>query len=451
MVCNSYSVLLHYTKLISTHVTKSRHSEALTLFQHIHSMLLLPLDPHLVSLTLKSCTALNLPRLGTSLHAHAAKSGSLSNPFVSSALLNLYGTCLSLSMAHNLFLQTQPRNVVVWNAIIALHAHHHNLPQALHLFHSLDTAPTDSTFNPIIAALAATSHPFQSIAFYRKMLDRNLKPRLITLLSLLPACVSLAALNLIKEIHAYALRNSIHPHRQLSSALVEAYGRCGSLAYSTLLFWRMRDEDKDVVAWSSLISACAFHGQAEAALEIFRRMEAAGVRPDGVAFLGVLKACSHAGLADEALCCFARMRGGCHGVEPGSDHYSCLVDVLGRAGRLQEAYEVIRGMPVMVTAKAWGALLGACRNFGELRLAEVAATALAQVEPENAANYVLLGKMYASVGRMEEAQKVRREMKERGVRAAPGSSWVWTRVSSLVVEVIPRGFERLDSIKVPDH
>lgn len=185
----------------------------------------------------------------------------------------------------------------------------------------------------------------------------------------------------------------------------------------------MRDEDKDVVAWSSLISACAFHGQAESALETFRRMEAAGVRPDGIAFLGVLKACSHAGLADEALWFFARMRGE-YGVEPGSDHYSCLVDVLGRAGRLQEAYAVIRGMPVEVTAKAWGALLGACRNFGELRLAEVAARALAEVEPRNAGNYVLLGKMYASVGRMEEAQRVRRDMKEKGVKVCGGSSWV---------------------------
>ncbi|BAT93061.1 putative pentatricopeptide repeat-containing protein [Vigna angularis] len=420
----SHQLLLHYTKLMSSHVSNSRHDIAISLFQHLHSTLLLPMDPHLLSLTLKSCTALNLPLLATSLHAHAAKSSFFSNPFVASALLHLYGSRLSLPLAHHLFLQIPHphRNVVVWNSIISLHAHNNNLSLALRLFHSLDTAPTDSTFNPIISAFAP-SHPLQSISFYRQMLLHNLKPRLITLLSLLPACVNLAALNLIKEIHGYAVRNSIHPHHQFSSALVEAYGRCGSLRCSTLMFSTMRDEDKDVVAWSSLISACAFHGQAEAALETFRRMEAAGVRPDGIAFLGVLKACSHAGLADEALWFFARMRGE-YGVEPGSDHYSCLVDVLGRAGRLQEAYAVIQGMPVEVTAKAWGALLGACRNFGELRLAEVAARALAEVEPRNAGNYVLLGKMYASVGRMEEAQRVRRDMKEKGVKVSAGSSWV---------------------------
>ena len=152
-------------------------------------------------------------------------------------------------------------------------------------------------------------------------------------------------------------------------------------------------------------------------------MELAKVQPDGITFIGVLKACSHAGLADEALDYFARM---CtdYGMEASSDHYSCLVDVLSRAGRLYEAYQVIREMPVKVTAKAWGALLGACRIYGELELAEIAGKALSEIEPDNPANYVLLAKIYASQGRHEEAERMRSEMKERGVQAAPGSSWV---------------------------
>ncbi|XP_057431939.1 putative pentatricopeptide repeat-containing protein At1g03510 [Lotus japonicus] len=255
------------------------------------------------------------------------------------------------------------------------------------------------------------------------MLELELRPRLITLLALLPACVNVAALNLIKEIHGYGIRNDIDPHPQLGSGLIEAYGRCGCLVNSCNVFSKMRDMDKDVVAWSSLISAYALHGEAKAALETFKEMEMAGVKPDGITFLGVLKACSHAGFADDALCYFTRMQRD-YGVEASSDHYSCLVDVLSRAGRLHEAYEVIRGMPVKVTAKAWGALLGACRNFGELGLAEIAGKALAEVEPENAANYVLLAKMYASVGRQEEAERLRREMRERGVKSTTGSSWV---------------------------
>ena len=306
--------------------------------------------------------------------------------------------------------------------MISLYVHSHEVGSALQMFQAMDIMPNESTFNSIIAGLAGSDDgSVKAIAFYRKMLELGLKPHLITLLALLPASVGVAALNLIKEIHGYAIRNDIVSHPQLSSGLVEAYGRCGCLMHSHNVFWKMKE--RDVVAWSSLISAYAFHGQARDALEIFKQMESAQVQPDGITFLGVLKACSHAGLADEALFYFNRMHKD-YSVEPNSDHYSCLVDVLSRAGRLHEAYEVIREMPVKVTAKAWGALLGACRNFGELKLAEIAARALSEIEPDNAANYVLMAKMYASVGRQEEAQKMRREMKERGVKATTGSSWV---------------------------
>lgn len=393
----------------------------------MHSTLLITLDPHVFTLALKSCTALNLPFLATSIHSHLIKSSFLStNPFLSSSLINLYGHCISLTSARKLFDETPHPNVVIWNSIISLYSHSHHVTTALKLFNVMHVPPNESTFNPIIAALSTSNQDdssFKAIWFYRKMLDLKLKPRLITLLALLPASVSLAALNLIKEIHGYAIRNDIDEHPQLSSGFIEAYGRCGCLMNSRKVFQRMRGCDKDVVVWSSLISACALHGEAREALEVFREMEVSGVKPDGITFLGVLKACSHAGLDDEALCCFMRMHRD-YGVEPNSEHYSCLVDVLSRAGRLYEAYEVIKGMPVKVTAKAWGALLGACRNYGELELAEIAGKALVEVEPDNAANYVLLAKIYASVGRQEEADRMRREMKEKGVKVTSGSSWV---------------------------
>ncbi|TYI94600.1 hypothetical protein E1A91_D02G216100v1 [Gossypium mustelinum] len=182
-------------------------------------------------------------------------------------------------------------------------------------------------------------------------------------------------------------------------------------------------KERDVVAWSSLISAYALHGEARAALEVFKQMELAKVRPDDITFLGVLKACSHAGLADEALGYFDRMRIN-YKVEASADHYSCLVDALSRAGRLYEAYKVIKEITMKPTAKTWGALLGACRTYGEVELAEIAGRALFEIEPSNAANYVLLAKIYASVGRYEEAERMRMEMKERGVKVAPGSSWI---------------------------
>lgn len=306
--------------------------------------------------------------------------------------------------------------------MISIYTHSNCVPDALRLFEVMDVTPNVSTYNSIIAGLAGMEEgSFKAIQFYRRMSETGLKPNEITLLALLPVCVGVGALNLIKEIHGYAVRDDIDSHPQLSSGLVEAYGRCGCLVHAHNVFWGMTE--KDVVAWSSLISAYALHGEARTALDIFHRMELAKIQPDEITFLGVLKACSHAGLADEALDYFARMHTE-YAMEASSDHYSCLVDVLSRAGRLYEAYQVIRDMPAKVTAKAWGALLGACRTYGESDLAEIAGKALSEIEPNNPANYVLLGGIYASLGRHEEAERMRREMKEKGLKAAPGSSWV---------------------------
>lgn len=334
----------------------------------------------------------------------------------------MYGKCVSILSARQVFDECPERNVVVWNSMISLYAHSKNVPSALQLFEVIDVLPNESTFNPVIAGLAEMEDgSFKAIGFYRRMHDLGLKPNLITVLALLSSSVGIASSNLIKEIHGYSIRSNIDSHPHLRSGLVESYGRCGCLGDARQVFESM--SERDVVAWSSLISAYALHGEAKTALEIFEQMELAKVKPDGVTFLGVLKACSHTGLADEAQIYFTRMHND-YGVEPNSDHYSCLVDVLSRAGRLYEAFEVIREMPVTVTAKAWGALLGACRTHGEVELAEIAGRALFEIEPDNAANFVILAKIYAGAGRHEEAERLRREMKERGVKVVPGSSWV---------------------------
>ncbi|CAK9177886.1 unnamed protein product [Ilex paraguariensis] len=417
---SNYLRLLSYTKLLTSHVNQGRHEQALSLFHHIHSSL--SLDPFVFPLALKSCAALNSPQLGTSIHAHTHKAGLLSNSFVACALVDMYGKCISILSARQLFDEIPQRNDVVWNAMISLYTHSKNVPKALELFEVMDVLPNESTFNSIIAGFSeAEDGGFKAIDFCKGMLEFGLKPNLITILALLPACVGIASLNFIKEIHGYSSRNDIDPHPQLRSGLVEAYGRCGCLANARYVFQSM--SERDVVAWSSLISAYALHGEARTALDIFTQMEKANIKPDGITFIAVLKACSHAGLADEARMYFARMHNH-YDVEASSDHYSCLVDVLSRAGRLYEAYEVIKEMPVKVTAKAWGALLGACRTYGEVDLAEIAGRALFEVEPNNPANYVLLARIYATAGRHEEAQRMRREMEERGVKVAPGSSWV---------------------------
>ncbi|KAJ8643246.1 hypothetical protein MRB53_004994 [Persea americana] len=418
---SNHQRLLSLTKLLQSHVNQNRHDQAFALFHRMHASPSISLDHFVFPLALKSCTALNLPRAGNAIHAHVAKTGLLSNPFIASALVDMHGKCVSTFSARQLFDESPQRNAVVWNAMISIYCSN-DISTALHMFEAMDVVPIASTFNSIIAALSESGDgSSRALAFYRRMRVLGVKPNLITVLALLPTCVGVAALNLVKEIHGFSIRNSIYPHPHLSSGLVESYGRCGSLTNARRVF----DEipERDVVTWSTMVSAYALHGEADAAMSVFKQMEYAKIRPDGVAFLGVLKACSHAGLADKALKFFELMQSN-YGAEVTRDHYSCLVDVLSRAGRLHDAYEVIRGMPMEASAKAWGALLGACRTYGEVGLAEIAGRVLFEIEPENAGNFVLLSSIYASAGKFEEAERVRKEMKERCVRRMPGSSWV---------------------------
>ncbi|KAL9247952.1 hypothetical protein vseg_021321 [Gypsophila vaccaria] len=419
---SNFQRLLNLTKTLTSHVNNGNHEQALTLFHHMHSSPTLSLDAFVFPLTLKSCSALNRPLFGTSLHAHLTKSCPLQNPFLVSALVDFYGKCVSVIHARKVFDEMFVRNVVVWNAMVSVYARCGQVEMSLRLFERMDVEPNVSTFNSIIDGLSRLGGggSCKALAFYRRMQSFGLKGNRITVLALLSACAGVGAVDLIKEIHGYSIRNDMC-NSQIRSCLVEVYGRCGCVENARVVFRGM--DVRDVVAWSSLISAYALHGEATEALKIFQEMEDAKVKPDGITFLSVLKACSHAGLADEAKKYIAKMQE-FYGVEVNSDHYSCLVDALSRAGRLYEAYDVLKKMPVKATAKTWGALLGSCRSFGEVDLAEVAGRALFEIEPDNAANYVLLARTYASAGRYEEANKLRLEMKERRVKATPGGSWV---------------------------
>lgn len=307
--------------------------------------------------------------------------------------------------------------------MISLYSHSNDVASAVRLFDMMDVPPTVSSYNCVIAALAESEGgSSRALDLYGRMRASGMTPNLITVLALLPACVGVGALSSIKEIHGFAFRINIHKHVQVGSGIVEAYGRCGCLVNARRVFDLM--PQRDVVLWSSMVSSYAFHGQADIAMLTLKQMESDNVRPDWIMFLGVLKACSHAGLTDNALHFFDLMTKH-YGIEACSEHYSCLVDVLSRAGRLRDAYDVIQGMPMKATPKAWGALLAACRNYGEVELAEIASQALFEIEPENSGNFLLLANSYAGAGRYEEAEKVRREMIERGVnRRGPGSSWV---------------------------
>lgn len=182
-------------------------------------------------------------------------------------------------------------------------------------------------------------------------------------------------------------------------------------------------EKKEVFTWNAMICGLGMHGRAEDAIELFFKMQKQKFRPNGITLLGVLSACAHSGMVDEGLRIFNSMEE-VYGIEPGMEHYGCVVDLLGRAGLLGEAEEVMYSMPMEPSAAVWGALLGACRKHGDVELGERVGKILLELEPQNSGRYALLSNIYARAGRWDDVANVRKLMKERGVKTSTGISMI---------------------------
>ncbi len=253
------------------------------------------------------------------------------------------------------------------------------------------------------------------------MQQEDMKPNNVTFVNALSACASVAALAQGKQIHTQIINNGVKPDRILGTALVSMYSKCGSLADARQVFDKM--SQRNLLSWNAMIAGHAQHGGGREALKLFECMQQEGMKPDNVTFISVLSACSHSGLVEEGVRCFESMQVE-HKITPTVDHYSCLVDLFARAGRLDDAEKIIMTAPVSADAVMWMTLLGACRLHGEVEWAERVAALIFELEPQNAAVYVLLGNIYARAGRWADEARVRGRMRELGIRKEPGQSWI---------------------------
>jgi pentatricopeptide repeat protein len=237
----------------------------------------------------------------------------------------------------------------------------------------------------------------------------------------LPACAGLALLQQGKEIHDYIVRRGVDNSIPVWNALIDMYAKCGCINNARGIFDKM--PERDVVSWTAMITGYGIHGHGKNALALFSQMQQTGIKPNRITFTCVLSACSHAGLVDEGLDYFYCMSRD-HQMKPSMEQYACMVDLLGRAGRLNEAQKFIDKMPFQPNACLWGALLSASRIHSNIQVGEYAAEQLYELEPENAGNYVLMSKIYAAVGRWDDVSKVRKIMEELGLKKPPGCSWI---------------------------
>eukprot|EP01018_Ginkgo_biloba_P008721 Gb_40380 [translate_table: standard] len=322
--------------------------------------------------------------------------------------------------ALNLFQKMPERDVVSWTAMIAGYAQNGNFDEALKLFQKMPVRNVIS-WNAMIGGYAQNGYVEEALKLFQQMQLTGVKPDSATFANVLLACSDLAALQEGKQVHEVIIRSGFQCHIFVSSALVGMYAKCGSIDDAYKVFDKI--PRRDVVSWTAMIVGYAMHGCGMEALQLFEQMQLFGIKPNHVTFVGVLSACCHAGLVDDAWHYFECMSRDYH-ITPAVEHYCCMVDLLGRAGRLDEAQDFINKMPIEPDAAVWGSLLAACRIHTNIELGEHVAERLLGADPENAAHYVILSNIYAAAGRWGDIEKVRKIMKDRKVKKMPGCSWI---------------------------
>ncbi|PSS23590.1 Pentatricopeptide repeat-containing protein [Actinidia chinensis var. chinensis] len=281
------------------------------------------------------------------------------------------------------------------------------------------------TWTVMIGAYAECGNARESLVLFDRMREEDVVPDKVAMVTVVNACAKMGAMHKAKLVHEYIGRRDFSLDVILGTAMIDMYAKCGSLDSSREIFDRMRE--KNVITWSAMIAAYGYHGKGREALDLFPSMLTSGILPNRITFVSLLYACSHAGLVDEGLLIFNSM-GDNYSVERDVKHYTCMVDLLGRAGRLDEALDLIENMSVEKDEELWGALLGACRIHNRTEMVEKAAKSLLDLQPQNPGHYVLLSNIFAKAGRWEDVAKIRELMTHRRLKKIPG--WTWIEVDN---------------------
>ncbi|CAL9094354.1 unnamed protein product [Musa textilis] len=373
-------------------------SDALAAFSLMRAAAVPP-DLFTFPLLLKACSLLPFscaddPRRhpGVAAHALAVKHGLSADLYVANTLVRLYSGFALLDAALQVFVEMPLRDAVSWSALIS--------------------------------SLASNGHDETALDAFRLMqaCSPDAAPDEVTMITVIMAVANLGAPDLAAWVDGYVARRGFVLTAKMGTALISMHSRCGSMDRAARVFDGMPQRERGVRAWTAMIVGYAAHGRSAEALGAFDRMVGdAGLRPDHVALIGVLTACSRGGLLEEGWRVFRSMER-TPGMEPRMEHYGCMVDMMGRGGRVREAYDFVEGMPVRPNAVIWRTLLGACVSHGDVALAEQVKRRIAEMEPGHDGDYVLLSNAYGWIGRWEEKDRVRCAMRVEGVAKRPGCS-----------------------------
>ncbi|KAK9061783.1 hypothetical protein SSX86_018966 [Deinandra increscens subsp. villosa] len=330
-------------------------------------------------------------RQGRSIHGFVITHGFESKTDIANQVMYLYVKCDYIDYARQVFDEIKHKDLVSWTSMMM---GYENLGQASEV-----------------------------ITLFYKMMNSKEQPNpdLVTLTCLLQAFCRLGCVSQIKEIHCHVIRVSMENEITIMNSLLTNYSKCGMYKTSRDLFGQMGT--KCIASWNTMISASGMHGDCFGALELINRMKEEKIVPDDVTFMSALSSCSHAGLVEEGLNLFKIMKEE-YGLVPGEEHYGCVVDLLGRAGQLKEAFDFLKCVPPTQSGSALGALVAACRVHGKSEMGEALGRWLLEFDPENSSSYGLVSNLYAENERWNEAAHIRATAKQRGLKMTTGRSLI---------------------------
>ncbi|XP_050374421.1 pentatricopeptide repeat-containing protein At1g08070, chloroplastic [Argentina anserina] len=321
--------------------------------------------------------------------------------------------------ARKIFDKMPRRDVMCWNTVLNGYASNQDIEACEDLFEKMPERNVFS-WNGLIGGYARSGRFIDVVGSFKQMLSEgNVLPNDATLTTVLSACARLGALDFGTWVHVYAENIGYKKNVFVGNALIDMYAKCGVVDNAVDVFKNM--EMKDLITWNTIICGLATHGRGGDALELFTQMKNCKVKPDGITFIGILCSCTHLGLVEDGMSYFQSMASD-YSIVPQIEHYGCMVDMLGRAGLLEQAAEFVRQMPIEADVIIWTALLGACRIYKNIELAELCLEQLIELEPKNPANYVMLSNIYGDLGRWKDLARLKVAIRDTGYKKFPGIS-----------------------------
>ncbi|KAF8406504.1 hypothetical protein HHK36_008593 [Tetracentron sinense] len=412
-----------WNAMISGYAHHGHILEALEMFKRMQ-LAGIQLDEFTYTSVISACANSGLFRHGKQVHAYILRT--VANPApdfslpVNNALVTLYWKCGKIDEACQIFNEMPERDLVSWNVILSGYLNAGHIDDAKRFFEEMPQR-NSLTWTVMISGFAQIGFGEEGLKLFNRMRVEGLEPCDYAFAGAISACSGLGALEHGRQLHAQLVRFGFDSSLSAGNALLTMYARCGVVEAAHCMFLTMPCIDS--ISWNAMIAALGQHGHGAQALALFDQMLKEDIFPDRITFLTVLSACSHAGLVKEGYQYFESMDR-IYGISPGEDHFARLIDLLCRAGKFSEAKNVIETMPFEPGAPVWEALLAGCRIHGNMDLGIQAAERLFELMPQHDGTYVLLSNMYAAVGRWDDVAKVRKVMRDRGVKKEPGCSWI---------------------------